>query len=169
MYTEIHFFEESGLVSSELDLHIIVTVQSLVTYALESIANELLIDFGALYQPLYIAQVTYLAGPINPIGLLVEPFGVVELETIQCGLRVLSQKQKGYNCCTCPPLSVVAMHRHHSLLHIFFPHPFEVFVHFVCNFDESGEWGGLMISPLIILHPIIKQGIVVHSAANIYD
>lgn len=44
----------------------------------------------------------------------------------------------------------------------------EVLVHVVGHLDESGEGGGLVVGPLVILDRVLENGVVVGPTADVY-
>jgi hypothetical protein len=64
-------------------------------YTFETVADKFVLDLGSLHHLRYVIQVTQLTGLIDPVGPLVEPFGVVELQTFLGGLEKANEKHEG--------------------------------------------------------------------------
>lgn len=123
LHTEVHLLEDDRLATGGFDLHEVIAVQSFMSYSLQSVTDQLRIDFRNIYKLFDKRKVTQLAGLIDAIRILVEPPRVVLFEAFKGRIRVPDQKHERNDGSSSPSLPVIAMHRDHSLRKIYIIRP----------------------------------------------
>ena len=114
MVAESHLFVDQFLVPGEADVQIVVLIEPSVCEALETVADEFVIDFAGVHDGLEVVEIPELAGLVDAVGALVEALGVIEFEAVHSRLEEVYEQQQGDYGRARPAFPVVAVHRHHA-------------------------------------------------------